>query len=101
MCRRKEHEPFVETHEDIDQWFRIAWVPDEDNPVKQEVCGSPPPYLLVIYVLTMEQLTTIETVMENMFTDANEKGEMAPILVYATEDALNEVPVHLSAARQV
>lgn len=38
ICRRKEREPFVETEEDVDQWFRIAWVPDEDNPIKHEVC---------------------------------------------------------------
>lgn len=53
MCRRKEREPFAEVDEDLDQWFRIAWVPDEPNPVKQEVCGAPPSYLSVMCVLTM------------------------------------------------
>lgn len=39
--------------------------------------------------------------MENMFTEANAQGEITPILMYATEDALTETPVPLSGARQV
>lgn len=39
--------------------------------------------------------------MENMFTEVNAQGEITPILVYATDDALTETPVHLSGARQV
>lgn len=101
MCRRKEREPFVEIDEEIDEWYRIAWVPEDDNVVKHEVCGTPDSPLLGICVLTMRQRTTIETVMENMFTEVNAQGEITPILVYATEDALNEAPIPLSGARQV
>lgn len=39
--------------------------------------------------------------MENMFTEVNAQGEITPILVYATDDALTEVSVPLSGARQV
>lgn len=101
MCQRQEREPFVETGEDVDQWFRIAWVPDEDNPIKHEVCLHHLRIILAKCVLTMRQRTTIENVMENMFTEVNAQGEITPILVYATDDALTETPVHLSAARQV
>lgn len=101
MCRRQEREPFVETGEDVDQWFRIAWVPDEDNPIKHEVCLHHLHIISAEFVLTMRQRTTIEKVMENMFTEVNAQGEITPILVYATDDALDEAPVHLSGARQV
>lgn len=39
MCRRNQLQPSEQADEEIDQWWRIAWVPDADNPVHQEVCA--------------------------------------------------------------
>lgn len=43
MCRRKEADP-AETEapsSEVDQWWRVAWVAGDENPVRQEVCPAP------------------------------------------------------------
>lgn len=37
ICRRKPVQPSEQADEEIDSWWRIAWTPDADNPVQQEV----------------------------------------------------------------
>lgn len=40
MCRRKEAD-LVEVEAssaEVDQWWRVAWVAGDENPVRQEVC---------------------------------------------------------------
>lgn len=36
-----------------------------------------------------------------MFTDRNADGSIAPILMYATDEAFKDTPLHLSSALQV
>lgn len=45
--------------------------------------------------------TTIEKVKEAMFTEVDMDNTINPIFVYATDEALNEAPLHLSGALQV
>ncbi|KAG8163631.1 hypothetical protein KVR01_006928 [Diaporthe batatas] len=81
MCRRKEADP-AETEapsSKVDQWWRVAWVAGDENPVRQEV-------------------TTFEKVQEAIFTETDADGSKVPILVYATDKALNEEPAPLSDA---
>ncbi|KAL1862553.1 hypothetical protein Daus18300_008512 [Diaporthe australafricana] len=85
MCRRREVDP-SETASGTEasgangvQWWRVAWVAGDENPVRQEV-------------------TTIEKVQEAIFTEVDTDGSKVPILVYATDKALNEEPAPLSDA---
>lgn len=40
MCRRTEADPAEAeaSSAKVDQWWRIAWVAGDENPVRQEVC---------------------------------------------------------------
>lgn len=38
MCRRKEAGSFQGMIQELDEWWKFSWVPDAENPVKQEVC---------------------------------------------------------------
>lgn len=84
MCRRRAAEPFGSENagEKIDQWWRISWVAGDEKPVKQEA-------------------TVFEKVQEAMFTEVDTDGSKAPILVYATDRALDEELWPLSSALQV
>lgn len=84
MCRRRATEPFETENagDKTDQWWRVFWVASDDNPVKQEA-------------------TTFEKVQEAIFTEVDTDGSKAPILVYATDRALNEEPAPVSGALQV
>ncbi|KAG6356186.1 hypothetical protein INS49_015573 [Diaporthe citri] len=81
MCRRREAEP-PETEASsakVDQWWRCAWVAGDENPVRQEA-------------------TTFDKVREAIFTEVDTDGSKVPILVYATDKAMNEEPAPLSDA---
>lgn len=39
LCRRKQTPTFELPDDDDDEWWRITWVPEADNPVQQEVCA--------------------------------------------------------------
>ncbi|KAJ0114905.1 hypothetical protein J7T55_004647 [Diaporthe amygdali] len=81
MCRRTEANPSETeaTGTKVDQWWRIAWVAGDENPVRQEA-------------------TTIAKVQEAIFTEVDTDGSKVPILVYATDKALDEEPAPLSDA---
>ncbi|KUI71776.1 hypothetical protein VM1G_07364 [Cytospora mali] len=83
MCRRRVAEPFETENagEKIDQWWRVTWVAGDERPVKQEA-------------------TVFEKVQEAIFTEVDADGSKAPILVYATDRALDEDPAPLSSALQ-
>ncbi|ROW05945.1 hypothetical protein VPNG_08477 [Cytospora leucostoma] len=83
LCRRRLAEPFETENagEPIDQWWRISWLAGDENPVKQEA-------------------TVFEKVQEAMYTEVDTDGSKAPVLIYATEKALNEEPAPLSSALQ-
>lgn len=49
----------------------------------------------------MAKRTTIEKVKEAMFTEVDTDNTINPIFVYATDEALEEQPLHLSSALQV
>lgn len=81
MCRRRGADT-VETEASsskVDQWWRIAWVAGDENPVREEA-------------------TTFAKVQEAIFTEADTDGSKVPMLVYATDKALNEEPAPLSDA---
>lgn len=81
MCRRKEADPAASeaSSSKVDQWWRIAWVAGDENPVRQEA-------------------TTFEKVQEAIFIETDADGSKVPMLVYATDKALNEEPAPLSDA---
>ncbi|ROV91178.1 hypothetical protein VSDG_07871 [Cytospora chrysosperma] len=83
MCRRRAAEPFETENagEKIDQWWRISWVAGDAKPVKQEA-------------------TVFEKVQEAIFSEVDTDGSKAPILVYATDRALDEESWPLSSALQ-
>ena len=84
MCRRRAVEPLEaqSAGEKTDQWWRISWVAGDENPIKQEAIG-------------------FEKVQEAIFTEVDTDGSKAPILVYATDRALDEEPAPVSSALQV
>ncbi|KAK7698951.1 hypothetical protein SLS64_012006 [Diaporthe eres] len=82
MCRRREADaPETEASSSakVDQWWRCAWVAGDENPVRQET-------------------TTFAKVQEAIFTEVDTDGSKVPILVYATDKAMNEEPAPLSDA---
>ncbi|KAF3771263.1 hypothetical protein M406DRAFT_349622 [Cryphonectria parasitica EP155] len=81
MCRRERPEPVEIEGQMEDRWYRVAWCADDEVRVKQDT-------------------TTIEKVKEAMFTERNADGNIAPILVYATDEALQEPIIPLSSALQ-
>lgn len=60
---------------------------------------SPLP-LTQLFLLTMFQPTTFDTVREKMFSEVDATGRIVPIFVYATDQALSETPIPLPAALQ-
>lgn len=82
MCRRRETDPpdaEASSSAKADQWWRCAWVAGDENPVRQEA-------------------TTFAKVQEAIFTEVDADGSKVPILVYATDKAMNEEPTPLSDA---
>lgn len=79
---RKKPEDSQEGEGEYDRWYRMAWRPEDTEPVQQ-------------------QETTFEKVKEAMFTEVDADGNKAPLFVYATEEALSEQPSSLSTALQV
>lgn len=105
MCQRREADD-SETEGSsakVDQWWRCAWVAGDENPVKQEVCPTPAPRYQPLYVMltTSPQQTTFAKVQEAIFTEVDTDGSKIPILVYATDKAMNEEPAPLSDALKV
>lgn len=37
LCRRKQPQSSEQVDEETDEWWRISWAPDAENPVQQEV----------------------------------------------------------------
>lgn len=105
MCRRKEADS-SETEAssaEVDQWWRCAWVAGDENPVRQEVRPTLAPRFQPLYVMltTSSQQTTFAKVQEAIFTEVDTDGSKIPILVYATDKAMNEEPAPLSDALKV
>lgn len=105
MCRRKQADS-SETEASsakVDQWWRCAWVAGDENPVRQEVRPTLAPRFQPLYVMltTSSQQTTFAKVQEAIFTEVDTDGSKIPILVYATDKAMNEEPAPLSDALKV
>lgn len=99
MNRRKEHEPYEEVDNGVvlDEWYMVSW-DGNHNEVKHEVCAE----CHVGSVCTdHDQRVTYEKVKESMWTElSDQSGSIAPIFLYATEEALTELPTDLSAVQQ-
>lgn len=105
MCRRREADA-SETEASsakVDQWWRCAWVAGDENPVRQEVRPALVPRFQTLRVMlnSSQQQTTFAKVQEAIFTEVDTDGSKIPILVYATDKAMNEEPAPLSDALKV
>lgn len=98
MCQRADTEPYEEVDNDanLNSWLMISWDGNEKQ-VKHEVRVL---ILLLHYVLIILQHVTFAKVKEAMFTEVDSNGETAPYVVYASKEALNEVPVTISSELQ-
>lgn len=104
MCTRRFLDPQNSDHTEDraqDQWCRVSWLAEGAN--IEQVCGNGLSALRR-YILTKTfttQHTTFDKVKEAMFKELDANGNRAPILVYATEEAVEEQSLELSSALQV
>lgn len=105
MCRRREADASEAeaSSAKVDQWWRCAWVAGDENPVRQEVRPTLAPRYQPLHVMLNRspQQTTFAKVQEAIFTEVDTDGSKIPILVYATDKAMNEEPAPLSDALKV